>query len=83
MIQLETAVGAAMKCFEGSKGIKVPRSRFLPVKTSSDLLLIMSNLYAMKEGALVMSPERMFLSTPLVKLGDDFKKVHNYYVSEV
>ena len=44
VIQLETAVGAAMKCFEGSKGINVPRSRFLPVKKSSDLLLIMSNL---------------------------------------
>jgi len=78
VIQLETAVGAAMKCFEDSKGIKVPRSRFLPVKTSSDLLLIMSNLYTMKEGALVMSPERMFLSTPLVKLGDNFKKVKDF-----
>ena len=75
VIQLETAVGAAMKCFEGSKGIKVPRSRFLPVKTSSDLLLIMSNLYKLEEGALKMSPERMFTSTPLVKLGENFKKV--------
>ena len=77
VIQLETAVGAAMKCFEGSKGIKVPRSRFLPVKTSSDLLLIMSNLYKLEEGALKMSPERMFTSTPLVKLGENFKKVKN------
>merc|ERR1712029_234944 len=75
VIELETAVGAAMKCFEGGKGIKVPRKRFLPVKTSSDLLLIMSNLYSMKEGALEMSPDRMFISTPLVKLGGEFKKV--------
>ena len=75
VIQLETAGGAAMKCFEGGKGIKVPRKRFLPVKTSSDLLLIMSNLYSMKEGALEMSPDRMFISTPLVKLGGEFKKV--------
>ena len=78
VIQLETAVGAAMKCFEGSKGINVPRSRFLPVKKSSDLLLIMSNLYKMKEGSLVMSPERMFQTTPLVKLGDEFKKVSDF-----
>ena len=78
VIQLETAVGAAMKCFEGGKGINVPRSRFLPVKKSSDLLLIMSNLYKLKEGSLIMSPDRMFLSTPLVKLGDEFKKVSDF-----
>ncbi len=76
VIQLETAVGAAMKCFSNCRGINVPRSRFLPVKKSSDLLLIMSNLYALDHGSLVMSPERMFQTTPLVKLGDqNFKKV--------
>lgn len=79
VIQLETAVGAAMKCFEDGMGINVPRSRFLPVKTSSDLMLIMSNLYSMENGSLVMSPERMFQTTPLVKLGDQhFKKVADF-----
>ena len=53
----------------------VIRSRFLPVKKTSDLLLIMSNLYTLSAGLLVMSPERMFQTTPLVKLGDEnFKK---------
>lgn len=76
VLQLETAVGAAMKCFDNGMGINVPRSRFLPVKKSSDLLLIMSNLYSLKDGSLVMSPERMFQTTPLIKLGDaHFKKV--------
>jgi len=79
VIQLETAVGAAMKCFEKGRGINVPRSRFLPVKKTSDLLLIMSNLYALNHGFLSMSPERMFQSTPLIKLGDqNFKKVHDF-----
>merc|ERR1719186_1020974 len=74
--QLETAVGAAMKSFENAVGINVPRSRFLPVKKTSDLLLVMSNLYSMNNGSLIMSPKRMFPSTPLVKLGDNhFKKV--------
>merc|ERR1711915_538924 len=74
--QLETAVGAAMKCFENTMGINVPRSRFLPVKKTSDLLLVMSNLYSLDHGALCMSPKRMFPSTPLVRLGDNhFKKV--------
>jgi len=79
VIQLETAVGAAMKCFENASGINVPRSRFLPVKKTSDLLLVMSNLYSLDHGSLIMSPLRMFPSTPLVKLGDNhFKKVSAY-----
>merc|ERR1719431_1600111 len=74
--QLETAVGAAMKCFDSAIGINVPRSRFLPVKQTSDLLLVMSNLYSLDHGALIMSPMRMFPSTPLIKLGPNhFKKV--------
>lgn len=79
VIQLETAVGAAMKCFEGCIGINVPRSRFLPVKKTSDLLLVMSNLYSLKGGSLIMSPQRMFPTTPLVKLGDNhFSKVKEF-----
>jgi UTP--glucose-1-phosphate uridylyltransferase len=79
VIQLETAVGAAMKCFDGCFGINVPRKRFLPVKKTSDLLLVMSNLYKLKNGTLDMSPLRMFDSTPLVKLGDNhFAKVKEF-----
>merc|ERR1719225_2194717 len=78
VIQLETAVGAAMKCFENASGINVPRSRFLPVKKTSDLLLVMSNLYTLDHGSLIMSPLRMFPATPLVKLGGDFKKVSSF-----
>lgn len=79
VIQLETAVGAAMKSFEGGVGINVPRSRFLPVKKTSDLFLVMSNLYSLKNGSLTMSPQRMFPTTPLVKLGDNhFSKVKEF-----
>ena len=56
-------------------GINVSRSRFLPVKTCSDLLLIMSNLYNVSNGTLTMSPNRHFQTTPLVQLGEHFKKV--------
>lgn len=81
IIQLETAVGAAMKSFEGSIGINVPRSRFLPVKKTSDLMLVMSNLYILRNGSLVMSPQRMFPTTPLIKLGDNhFSKVKEFLV---
>lgn len=56
----------------------MPRRRFLPVKTSSDLLLMMSNLYKLQTGQLAMSPLRSFPSVPLVKLGVHFKKVKDF-----
>jgi UTP--glucose-1-phosphate uridylyltransferase len=78
VIQLETAMGAAIRHFKGAHGINVPRSRFLPVKSTSDLLLITSDLYSLQHGKLVMNPNRMFNQTPVVKLGDTFKKIGNF-----
>lgn len=79
VIQLETASGAAMQMFENAIGINVPRSRFLPVKKTQDLLLVMSNLYSLDNGCLVMNPLRSFPTVPLVKLGDDnFSKVRDF-----
>uniref|UniRef100_A0A3Q3XL79 UTP--glucose-1-phosphate uridylyltransferase n=1 Tax=Mola mola TaxID=94237 RepID=A0A3Q3XL79_MOLML len=78
VIQLETAVGAAIKSFKHPMGVNVPRSRFLPVKTTSDLLLVMSNLYSLDAGSLTMSKKREFPTTPHVKLGSSFTKVHDF-----
>lgn len=77
--QLETAVGAGIRHFRGSCGINVPRSRFLPVKTCSDLLLLKSNLYSLEHGNLKINPLRPIPDVPLVKLGkDNFQKVHDF-----
>ncbi|KAJ3112548.1 UTP-glucose-1-phosphate uridylyltransferase [Phlyctochytrium bullatum] len=78
VIQLETAVGAAIKHFSGAHGVNVPRSRFLPVKSTSDLFLITSDLYSLHHGQLVMNPKRQFGGIPVVKLGDHFKKVAHF-----
>ncbi|KAJ7703061.1 UTP--glucose-1-phosphate uridylyltransferase [Mycena rosella] len=78
VIQLETAAGAAIKHFKNAHGINVPRSRFLPVKSCSDLLLIKSDIYSLEHGELVISPERMFGTTPVIKLGDHFKKIQQF-----
>ena len=75
VIQLETAAGAAIKHFKGAHGVNVPRSRFLPVKSCSDLLLIKSDIYSLEHGQLVINRSRMFENTPVIKLGDHFKKV--------
>ena len=59
VIQLETAMGAAVEAFEGATAIEVPRSRFLPVKTTNDLLLVRSDVYEVDDdGLLQMVPER-------------------------
>ncbi|KAM0908715.1 hypothetical protein ACQ4PT_015295 [Festuca glaucescens] len=44
-LQLETAAGAAIQFFEKALVINVPRSRFLPVKTTSDLLLLKGKVH--------------------------------------
>jgi UTP--glucose-1-phosphate uridylyltransferase len=75
---LETAAGAAIKNFKGACGINVPRSRFLPVKKTQDLLLVMSNLYDLSDGHLTLSTKRSFPTTPLVKLGSSFDKVQEF-----
>jgi UTP--glucose-1-phosphate uridylyltransferase len=47
VIQLETAMGAAISCFAGARAIQVPSHRFAPVKTTNDLLAIRSDAYVL------------------------------------
>ncbi len=65
VIQIESAMGAAIEVFEGATAIQVPRSRFLPVKTTNELLLLRSDVYTRDEaGHLVRTAE----STPSIHL---------------
>jgi UTP--glucose-1-phosphate uridylyltransferase len=57
VIQLETAMGAAISCFAGAQAIRVPAHRFAPVKSTSDLLAIRSDAYA-------LSPDYRVLPAP-------------------
>lgn len=45
VFQIETAMGAALEVFEDATAIGVGRDRFLPVKTTNDLLLLRSDAY--------------------------------------
>lgn len=56
--QLETAMGAAIQCFTGARAVCVPRSRFFPVKTCSDLLLLRSDAVVIDDAGLMsLAPE--------------------------
>ena len=43
--QVESAMGAAVSLFDGTAAVRVPRSRFYPVKTCNDLLVVRSDYF--------------------------------------
>jgi len=45
VIQLESAMGAAIGSIPGARAVGVPRSRFAPVKTTDNLLVVRSDAY--------------------------------------
>ena len=69
VIQLETAMGAAIDVFDGARAIRVPRTRFAPVKTTNDLLALRSDAYVLHDdGRIAVAPERDGAGAPLVEL---------------
>lgn len=59
VLQLESAMGAAIECFEKSGAVLVPRTRFAPVKTTEDLLALRSDAYRITEDVRIeLVPER-------------------------
>ncbi len=74
--QLETAMGAAIECFDGADAIAVPRSRFAPVKTTSDLLALRSDAYVITpSGSVELARERNGVPPEIVLDPDHFKLV--------
>ncbi|MCD2197382.1 UTP--glucose-1-phosphate uridylyltransferase [Actinomycetospora endophytica] len=54
VLQLETAMGAAVSTIDGAGALEVPRTRFAPVKTTDDLLVARSDLWELRDdGAMV------------------------------
>ncbi len=75
VIQLESAMGAAIGSFKGAQLLCVPRTRFVPVKTTDDLLVLRSDVYTLSEEFVVSPvPERVG-NLPYVELDPDFYKL--------
>jgi UTP--glucose-1-phosphate uridylyltransferase len=53
VVQLESAMGAAIESFPGARILEVPRTRFVPVKTTNDLLVIRSDVYSLRDDMVV------------------------------
>lgn len=75
VVQLESAMGAAIECFEGAAAIDVPRSRFAPVKTTGDLLALRSDAYeVLDDGQVRLTASRNGVP-PVISLSDEYKLV--------
>ena len=80
VIQVESAMGAAIEVFEGATAICVGRDRFLPVKTTNELLLLRSDVYDLnEEGRLIArssaSPEISLDSRYYKKVGAFLERI--------
>jgi UTP--glucose-1-phosphate uridylyltransferase len=82
VIQLESAMGAAIGSIRGAQLLLVPRTRFAPVKTTDDLLVLRSDVYTLSNQDMVVAPipERaenlpyVELDSKFYKLLDDFEQ---------
>jgi UTP--glucose-1-phosphate uridylyltransferase len=71
VVQVESAMGAAVELFEGARAVEVDRARFRPVKTTNELLLVRSDIYRVTpEGAVESTIDH---EEPFVDLGDAYK----------
>lgn len=78
VLQLETAMGAAIAVLDGAQAIRVPRTRFAPVKTTNDLLALRSDAYVVgPDHAVRLAPERKGLG-PVVALDAPYKLVGDF-----
>jgi UTP--glucose-1-phosphate uridylyltransferase len=68
VLQLESAMGAAISSFAGARIVCVPRTRFVPVKTTDDLLLLRSDAYTLNDQLAVRPANGDDAKLPLVEL---------------
>ena len=79
VIQLETAMGAAISNFKDSIALRIPKARFAPIKTTSDLLGLWSNAFVLDDNNLVIKNPARTKGHIVVSLDNDyFKKLTTY-----
>lgn len=76
VFQLETAMGAAISSFDDSIALRIPKTRFAPIKTTSELLGLWSNAFVLDENNLVVKNPKRTKQHIVIKLDDRyFKKI--------
>ncbi len=72
--QLEMAMGSAISLFDRATAIRVPRSRFIPVKKCEDLLGIWSDAYLLSDDYHILSNPGRQLDMLTIHLDDRYYK---------
>jgi UTP--glucose-1-phosphate uridylyltransferase len=75
VIQIETAMGAAIEVFPDSRTIEVGRDRFVPVKTTNDLLVLRSDAYDLGADFVL---DRVSATIPFIDLDEHYKVVEDF-----
>jgi UDP-N-acetylglucosamine pyrophosphorylase len=79
VLQLESAMGAAIGEFDGATAVVVPRSRFAPVKATADLLALRSDVYRVTEDHRLVLIESRAGQPPVVDLdGEHYKLLSDF-----
>jgi len=80
VVQLETAMGSAVSSFRNAAALRVPRSRFAPVKTTDDLLGLWSDAFELTpEMHVRLVPERVKQGPPVIKLDPKYyRKIDDF-----
>jgi len=75
VVQIESAMGAAIEVFAGARTLEVTRRRFVPVKTTNDLLVLRSDVYDLGEDFVLDQAAPM---VPFVDLDGVYKLVGDF-----
>ncbi|MEN8772071.1 MAG: UTP--glucose-1-phosphate uridylyltransferase [Akkermansiaceae bacterium] len=75
IFQLEQAMGSAIECFDGAAAVSVPRSRFAPVKGTTDLFALRSDAYEVGNDGRVQLVASREGKPPVVKFSPGYKLV--------
>jgi UTP--glucose-1-phosphate uridylyltransferase len=71
-LQLETAMGSAIECFDGAEAVVVTRERFAPVKKTTDLLALWSDAYEVTPDARMVAVDPEANRTRVIELDERF-----------
>lgn len=79
VVQLETAMGAAIALFDFARAVLVARDRFLPVKKTSDLMVLQSDyIEKTADGFMRFSPDAVQACYPNITLDQPYQTMAGY-----
>lgn len=74
VIQMETAMGSAISSFKNSIAIRIPKTRFTPIKTTNELLGLWSNAFVLDDNNLVITNPKRKANYIVINLDSKYYK---------